>query len=61
MDFDFPTPLTTWTMNHNLGYNPLVSLLNSGGTEVKATVQHTSINQTVVTFPVAQAGSAHLI
>lgn len=51
----------TWTINHNLGYNPLVTLLSAGGLEFEGTVTHTSVNQTVCSFNSAVAGSARLL
>lgn len=51
----------TWTINHNLGYNPIVTLISVGGLEFDGQVQHTSVNQTVCTFLTAVAGTARLI
>lgn len=48
----------TWTVNHNLGWRPLVTILSVGGSEVDATVTHTSVNQFVVTFNQPFAGKA---
>lgn len=49
---------TTWTINHNLGFKPHVSLFSVGGVEFEADVTHTSDNQSVVSLAVATAGSA---
>ena len=46
----------SWIVNHNLGREPFVSVLNTGGSELIAEVQHTSINQSIVYFSAAQAG-----
>lgn len=51
----------SWTINHNLGRNPLVTVLSVGGVEVEATVTHTSLNQLIVSFNIPTAGSALLI
>jgi hypothetical protein len=51
----------TWTINHNLGYTPSVTVFDTGGHEVEADVVNTSVNQTLVYFDVATAGSARLI
>ncbi len=52
---------TTWTINHNLGYNPIVRVF-IGTSEVQpASITHPSANQTVITFTTAQAGYARLI
>lgn len=55
------SPSATWTMNHNLGYNPSVTLLSVGGVEFEGTVTHTSVNQTVAVFNIPVAGSARFI
>lgn len=49
---------STWTINHNLGRNPSVTVLSPGGIEVEAQVNHTSLNQTVVQFKLPYAGKA---
>jgi hypothetical protein len=49
---------TTWTVNHNLGFRPSVEVFSVGGAEIDAEVLHTSINQTVISFNTATAGSA---
>lgn len=47
----------SWTVNHNLGYRPAVSVRSPGGVEVEAEVTHTSVNQCVVTFAAPYTGS----
>lgn len=59
--FDQPTPSTLWIVNHNLGYEPAVGLFNLGGIAMWAQVDHTNVNQTIVSFPIAQSGYARLI
>jgi hypothetical protein len=54
------SPSATWTINHNLGYRPAVSLLSAGGVEMIAEIVHTSANQVVATFKQAVAGRARL-
>lgn len=52
---------TTWTINHSLGYNPIVRVF-IGTSEVQPeTISHPTANQTVITFPTAQVGYATLI
>lgn len=52
---------TQWTINHNLGYNPIVRVF-VGTSEVQPqSVNHPTVNQTVVTFSTAQVGYARLI
>lgn len=50
MTFVQSTPSSIWTINHNLGFSPSVDLYTTGGLEMLATVHHTSLNQTLVTF-----------
>lgn len=52
---------STWTINHNLGYNPIVQVFTSGGVEVIADVVHTSPNQTVIYFSAPTSGFARMI
>lgn len=49
-----------WTIPHNLGYQPHVSLTTLGGVEFDAEVRHTSNNVTEVHHKVAIAGQARL-
>ena len=49
-----------WTVNHNLGMRPAVTILDSGGTEVEADVMHMSTNQLVIRFAIPLAGVARL-
>lgn len=52
---------TTWTINHNLGYNPIVRVF-IGTEEVQpATVSFPTLNTVIVTFNTAQMGVARLI
>lgn len=48
----------TWTINHNLGRKPAVTLLTTGGVEFEGQVTHTSDNQAVVSLAAAIAGTA---
>lgn len=51
----------TWTINHNLGYNPIVRVF-IGQYEVQpATISFPTLNQTVITFNTPQTGTARLI
>lgn len=54
---DQTTPLSTWTVNHNLGRSPgSVRVLSAGGVELFCDVLETSLNQLTVSFVVAQTG-----
>jgi hypothetical protein len=54
------SPATTWTINHNLGFQPACEIFSVGGAEIDAEVIHTSVNQTVIYFAFPVAGSARL-
>jgi hypothetical protein len=52
---------TSWTIQHNLGYNPIVRVF-VGNQEVQpTTITFTNSNQVVITFATAQVGYAQLI
>lgn len=52
---------TTWTVNHNLGRLPIVSLRSVGGVEIEGDVVHISTNQVQITFNVSTAGTGRFI
>src|SRR4051794_35319013 len=54
------SPSASWTITHNLGYYPAVTVVDSSGNEVEGSVQYLSINQVRVTFSAAFSGSAYL-
>ncbi len=60
-DFVQAAPSLTWTINHNRGAYQAVTLYSVGGVEMEADVLHTSINQVIVQFAVATAGTARLL
>lgn len=47
---------SVWTVNHNLGWKPQVTILSSGGIEVDAEIVHLSDNQFQVYFNQPYAG-----
>lgn len=47
-----------WTVNHNLGFRPAVSILSVGGREMWAEVIHTSVNQFIAYFDAPTSGIA---
>lgn len=59
-DHSQPTPASTWTINHNLGFKPSVDVFDAGSREVNVEVLHTSVNQTLVLFVAPNAGFARL-
>lgn len=49
-----------WTVVHNLGYNPNVTIIDSGGTEVRARVLYVDLNTLQIDFNgVAIGGKAY--
>lgn len=52
------SPNTVWTINHNLGVKPVISLYTTGGVEFEAQVTHINDNQAVVNLATSIAGSA---
>lgn len=58
---NFTSPLSTWTVNHNLGYTPIVRVF-IGTSEVQpASITHPTSMQTVITFSSPQVGTAKFI
>lgn len=43
-------PSAMWTVNHNLGLRPQVSVLSSGGVSLLTEIVHTSLNQFLIYF-----------
>lgn len=51
----------SWVINHNLGHNPTVDIIDSTGSEIEAEVLHPSVNQTIINFSVSIIGKARLV
>jgi hypothetical protein len=56
LEFVQSTASTTWIWNHNLGYRPVPQIMNLGGQQISAQVEHISVNQIKVTLNPAQVG-----
>lgn len=54
-------PSATWTINHNLGFEPVVVVMDSAGTNVEGTISYPSKNQMVITFTSAFSGTAYVV
>ena len=54
------TAASIWTITHNLGKNPSVSIVDSAGDECEGEVRHISVNELVVSFSAAFTGRAFL-
>jgi len=51
----------TWTVAHNLGYHPSVSIETPGGLEMIGEVLHQSNNLLTISFASARAGTARCL
>lgn len=51
----------TWTINNNLGFNPVAVVLDSGGTQCEGSITYPSVNQMVITFTGAFTGVAYIV
>lgn len=51
---------TTWTITHNLGFYPNVTVSDSAGTIIEGQVEYPDVNTVVLTFSSAFAGKAYL-
>jgi len=54
------TPLTEWSISHNLNFYPNVTVFNSAGDQVEGTVTHTDETSLIITFSTPVSGKAHL-
>lgn len=51
----------TWTINHNLGFNPVAVVLDSAGTQCEGSITYPTVNQMVITFTGAFTGVAYVV
>lgn len=54
-------PATVWTINHNLGYKPVIQLSNVLGEVVLADIEHLSTTTSRVTFNIPMLGVARCV
>lgn len=54
------TPSAAWSITHNLGKRPSVTIVDSGGNEVIGEVEHVSANACTVRFSAPFGGQAFL-
>lgn len=52
---------TTWTVAHNLGRKPLVTVLSPGNVEIRGDVTHLTDNTLVISFNTALTGVVRCI
>jgi len=50
----------TWTINHNLGFHPNLTVIDSGGTIYEGEITYTNTVSLTVTFSAAFSGKAYL-
>jgi hypothetical protein len=50
-----------WTINHNLGGQPVAVVLDSAGTQCEGTFSYPSTNQMIITFTAAFTGVAYVV
>lgn len=49
---------TVWTIDHNLGYQPAITLFDNSGEEFEGDITNPTVNQSVVTLAYAISGTA---
>ena len=54
------TPLSVWNVNHNLGYYPNVSVVDSTGEKVYGDIHYVNINNVQLSFVGSFSGNAYL-
>jgi hypothetical protein len=59
--FTQASPSTTWLINHNLGFKPVVQMFDAGSQEIEGLISHPSLNTTSILFAVPIAGFARLV
>lgn len=52
--------LASWTVVHNLGFYPNVTVFNSAGDQVEGNVVHNDNNSLTISFSTTMSGKAHL-
>ena len=54
------TPSDTWVIEHSLGWNPNVTVIDSAGTNVEGDIEYVSENSITLTFVSGFSGTAYL-
>lgn len=55
-----PTPASVWNITHNMGFNPNVTVVDSGGSVAEGDIAYPSLNTVRLTFSGAFSGTAYL-
>lgn len=58
--YEQEAPSSTWTINHNLGFFPGVTVVDSGGTDVVGSITYVDEDNLYVTFNAPFGGTAYL-
>ena len=58
--FEQQSNSASWTVTHNLGYYPNVSIKEYGGTTIEGEIQYINANSLVILFSIAISGYAYL-
>lgn len=58
--YDKNVASNSWTINHNLGFYPNVTVQDSGGSIVEGEISYTNSNSLTVTFQASFSGKAYL-
>jgi hypothetical protein len=58
--YDQETPSAEWTIQHDLGKNPAVTIVDTGGNEWFTSVEHISPDSLVIRFSAPFSGRAYL-
>lgn len=56
-----PYAMTTWSIQHNFGYFPRVSVVDTAGTEIWPDVTNLDLNTLTINFAYPVSGTAYLI
>ena len=51
---------SSWSITHNMGFNPNVTTTNSAGMNIEGEIQYTSLNSLTINFSIATSGTAYL-
>ena len=53
-------PSSTWSIQHNLGYNPNIVVIDSAGSIVEGSYEFVNVNNLIATFSSGFSGNAYL-
>lgn len=58
--YDQPSPASTWTISHGLGFIPNITVVDSAGTVIEGSYNYPNSNTVVASFSSAFSGKAYL-